>query len=247
MGVTIYFILKSDSKRNNVSAKVYKSPEKPNLKTIRPIPSIVNQKVPQTNNTSQSFVIARQNRDFNFKVREKIGAYEVNFLDYYYPNRIGNFSQKQIDFRQFVFNFKDGKTPVETAKIVVSCILNNYENLIFANKGDVVFCPIPASTKVKNLLRFEHFCRVVCDDLNIINGFNFIEILSDRSPHKGDRSASRISNLKYNQSAFKGKTVFLFDDICTFGKSFNSNAGMIKEAGAKNIVGVFLGKTYYDG
>ncbi len=258
--IALWHILFGDKKKGYIVVqKIYNEPIRP---ILRPIKQHFNNSPnkfdkPQANSittnnnivptTPQSLSFEGYQKNLSYKLQETFSGYEVNFHDYYYPNRIGNFTQEQTKFRQLIFNFKDGVTPTETAKLVASCILSNYEKLILENQDKIIFCPIPASSKLRNKNRFEQFCKIICNDLNILNGYYYIEIIYDRQPNRGDMNANRVSNLKYNSSAFKDKTVFLFDDIFTFGKSFSENANIIKAAGAKTIIGIFLGKTYYDG
>ena len=256
--IIILYSQKDDKKkRKEVYKKSGFEQVKPILKPIKKdLNSTINKKEEansnNTNNnnlvqTSQTIPFSGFQKNTFYKIRETYSGYEVNFHDYYYPNRIGNFTIEQSRFRQLVFNFKDGISSMTIAKLVGSCLYTNYQGLILANKENIVFFPIPASTTAKNKSRYEQFCKVIFSDLNIINGYYFIEIINDRLPNKGNRNASRVSNLKYNNAAFKGKTVFLFDDIFTFGKSFSENASKIRAAGAKNVIGIFLGKTYYNG
>ncbi|OYU82553.1 MAG: hypothetical protein CFE24_15110 [Flavobacterium sp. BFFFF2] len=258
--ITLFYILKGDKRKgNSIEGKGYKRPVKPVLKPIFKGVTIPTQKtiIESTSPVSKIETTTKQSDyeiTFNgyqngstFGLRETFDGCEVNFYTHYYPNRIGGFTQEQLKSRELIFNFKDGKTTIETAKLVASCTYNNYKKLINEGKDRVIFCPIPASNRLNNKNRFERFCETICNDLKVSNGFYGIEILYDRKPiHLGNRNVNRVENLKFNNSFFKGKTVFLFDDVFTKGTSFAEIANKIRESGAEQVIGVFLGKTYFN-
>jgi phosphoribosylpyrophosphate synthetase len=107
---------------------------------------------------------------------------------------------------------------------------------------NVVVCVIPASTQYKNDLRYKALCTKIAEKFPVINGYDYISIVSDRSDSRGQKSSDTVWNLSFSSSV-RGKTIVLFDDITTRGTSFIQVASKLKEKGAANVIGFFLGKT----
>ena len=107
---------------------------------------------------------------------------------------------------------------------------------------NVVVCVIPASTQYKNDIRYKTMCAKIAEKFPVINGYNYITINTDRSDSRTQKSSDTVWNLSFSSSV-RGKTVVLFDDITTRGTSFIQVANKLKEAGASNVHGFFLGKT----
>jgi phosphoribosylpyrophosphate synthetase len=105
-----------------------------------------------------------------------------------------------------------------------------------------VVCVIPASTQYKNDLRYKALCTKIAEKFPVINGYNYISIVSDRNDSRGQKSSDTVWNLSFSSNV-RGKTVVLFDDITTRGTSFIQVASKLKEQGANNVIGFFLGKT----
>ena len=103
-----------------------------------------------------------------------------------------------------------------------------------------------------NLIDAGHFCTEnpvihviaakIAEKFPVINGYDYISIVSDRSDSRGQKSSDTVWNLSFSSSV-RGKTIVLFDDITTRGTSFIQVASKLKEKGAANVIGFFLGKT----
>ena len=76
----------------------------------------------------------------------------------YFPKRIRNVGEKEIADRQMVYDFKDGRAFETVAQMTASSMVAQYGNLC----RDIVFVPVPASTRQKNELRYKAFCERVC-------------------------------------------------------------------------------------
>jgi len=104
------------------------------------------------------------------------------------------------------------------------------------------FVCIPASTKGLNTLRYKLFTLLLCDILNMHNAFDHIIVEKDREA-KHLTGKITYGNLKFDEEYFKGKTVLLFDDIITTGRSMNRMKSLLENMGAKVIGAIAIGKT----
>lgn len=163
----------------------------------------------------------------------------------YYPVRYKNAPNEVEIQRQLIFKFKDGVNSYSTAKLVASTIYNNLSPDVKGwSISNTIFVAIPASTVNKNNKRFKTFCADVSKYLQIENGFEAINIVHDRDSMRGTIGEDKTKDLSYNQNLFNDKRVVLFDDIKTTGGSFKQNATRLKELGAREVIGVFLGETF---
>lgn len=160
--------------------------------------------------------------------------------DYYPVSYRGSITVHQKKVSNLIFRFKEGKNIPLIAKIFSLAI----GRMSFFDKGnDAVLIPIPASTKEKNRSRFSLLCELISKKTGFANGYNAIEILTDREPMKGLKGQDKLSNLSFNAQYFIGKDVFLTDDIITTGEGFIQIKNKLMELGAKSVTGLFLGRT----
>ena len=168
-----------------------------------------------------------------------LGGHKAAYcFDYYPKNRFPSVTAQQEADRRAVWNFKDGS---------YSYGLNRLADFLDGNftkeeMKNVVVCVIPASTQYKNDIRYKTMCAKIAEKFPVINGYNYITINTDRSDSRTQKSSDTVWNLSFSSSV-RGKTVVLFDDITTRGTSFIQVANKLKEAGASNVHGFFLGKT----
>jgi ATP-dependent DNA helicase RecQ len=81
--------------------------------------------------------------------------------------------------------------------------------------------------------------------LGCTNGYEFIKVTKNsEASHLGGKARGDISNISISDSQIKDKTIYLFDDVITSGKTFVALANALREAGAKEVIGFFLAKTY---
>lgn len=69
----------------------------------------------------------------------------------YFPARIRNVGEREIADRQLVFDFKDGRAYEEVARRTATAMTERYG----ATCADIVFSPVPASTREKNEIRYK--------------------------------------------------------------------------------------------
>jgi predicted amidophosphoribosyltransferase len=186
----------------------------------------------------QAELTRRRNLAAQFKYITLGGHKAAYCFDYYPKNRFPSVTAQQEADRRAVWNFKDGS---------YSYGLNRLADFLDGNftkeeMKNVVVCVIPASTQYKNDLRYKTMCAKIAEKFPVINGYNYITINTDRSDSRTQKSSDTVWNLSFSSSV-RGKTVVLFDDITTRGTSFIQVANKLKEAGASNVHGFFLGKT----
>lgn len=186
----------------------------------------------------QAELTRRRNLAAQFKYITLGGHKAAYCFDYYPKNRFPSVTSQQEADRRAVWNFKDGS---------YSYGLNRLADFLDGNftkeeMKNVVVCVIPASTQYKNDIRYKTMCAKIAEKFPVINGYNYITINTDRSDSRTQKSSDTVWNLSFSSSV-RGKTVVLFDDITTRGTSFIQVANKLKEAGASNVHGFFLGKT----
>ena len=186
----------------------------------------------------QAELTRRRNLAAQFKYITLGGHKAAYCFDYYPKNRFPSVTSQQEADRRAVWNFKDGS---------YSYGLNRLADFLDGNftkeeMKNVVICVIPASTQYKNDIRYKTMCAKIAEKFPVINGYNYITINTDRSDSRTQKSSDTVWNLSFSSSV-RGKTVVLFDDITTRGTSFIQVANKLKEAGASNVHGFFLGKT----
>lgn len=176
-----------------------------------------------------------------FTISSKFRNYDYfAVLNYYPTNKFRSLPEPFSSCRKELWNFKDGFSTEMWIELLISCI---YYSPLVLDKN-VIFCVIPASTKTKNIVRFQKISAEISSNFKWKNGFDAIKITEDRETLKGTSGVSKIFNLSYDQMKIQGKNVILFDDVKTKGKSFSENADKLIELGAKSVKGIFIGETY---
>lgn len=103
---------------------------------------------------------------------------------------------------------------------------------------------IPSSKKIVNERRYKDFAQQLCSDLNMSNGYSYVNVVSDgETSHLGGSSSSEIS---IDNSYFNGRYVILFDDVITSGRSMERLKRAIETAGGTVIAGLSIGKTRHE-
>lgn len=171
-----------------------------------------------------------------------LGGFSAAYrYDYYPKNRYPYVDSDAESNRCAVWNFKDGASSIGV-RILSDFLDGNYTKSQMSN---LVLCVIPASTAFKNSTRYSSMCNQVSEKYSITNGFNYIQIIYDRTDSRTQKSSDTIGNLSFSSSVY-GKDVILFDDITTRGTSFIQVANELKKKGARSVYGVFIGRTVWE-
>ena len=166
--------------------------------------------------------------------------YPIKFFRIYYPKRyeIGS-SDKKI--RDEIYEFKNG--------VSFDKFLNEIKDWFLEDYGDyqlngIIFLPIPASNRKVNEKRYKKFCELLCEELKIENGYDYISMKNNNSPnHLKDNIKSKKYEFILNKEKLKGKRIIVFDDILTSGKTFYSLATTLEALNCKIRLAIFLART----
>lgn len=182
-------------------------------------------------------------------------------LYYYYPVSCGwDASEAEWDIRNLIWDFKASPHHAETEKettrkqlraiktvfIDLQCALTHFFGNLLPN---LTLVCLPASTKQATIRRFKSFSDLVCRELGMINGFDYINItkdgLSKRDPNN-DTGHSIPVEVSIDKDFFKGKYVLLFDDVITSGSTIELFKLKLENVGASVIGAVSVGRTKHE-
>ena len=110
-----------------------------------------------------------------------------------------------------------------------------------------LFC-VPASTNVKNDIRYEDFPKRLCDETGMGNAFNHVRIVQDGMSKKDPRNTTGRSIqpvIEYDKDYFKDRNILLFDDVVISGDTMLGYKDIIEKMGATVMAGISLGKPKY--
>lgn len=163
----------------------------------------------------------------------------------YFPVRIRNVGEREKADRQLVFDFKDGRAYEEVARRTAAAMTERYG----ASCADIVFSPVPASTREKNEVRYKAFCQRVCELAGAINGYEHVSVSGERlSIHenrKAEKEIRKMNIVEFDSAFFNGKSVVVFDDVISKGLSYATYAHQLESLGANVLGGLFLARTHY--
>ena len=164
----------------------------------------------------------------------------------YFPVRIRNVGEREKADRQLVFDFKDGRAYEEVARRTAAAMTERYG----ASCADIVFSPVPASTREKNEVRYKAFCQRVCELTGAVNGYEHVSVSGERlSIHenrKAEKEIRKVNIVEFDSAFFNGKSVVVFDDVISKGLSYATYAHQLESLGANVLGGLFLARTHYN-
>lgn len=173
-----------------------------------------------------------------FRLDESLCLYLYDYCPVRRNDKI-TFEGKKIT--NLIFRFKNGEETDLTVKLFSIAI--SRIRAIQENKPRAVLVPIPASTREKNRIRYEEFCRKLSADIGVADGYEAITLAADRPQLKGTHGHDKTANLEFHPEYFKGKCVLLLDDLLTTGEGFQQTRRQLIRHGAKFVIGLFLAKT----
>ena len=171
------------------------------------------------------------------------------FLYYYVSKKYHewySFTQEVTTFREKIWGFKNGngidqEWAINAVTEVLALRPYRYNG---KSNPKLTFVCIPASTISSNNLRFKYFASGICNRLSLQNGFDYINIIKEKTP-KHISGVESEAELKINPSFFNGKDIILFDDIVTKGYSMYKLMQQLQAVNAKTVLCLSLGQTYY--
>ena len=159
-------------------------------------------------------------------------------------------SESEWDIRQLVWSFKNDsdRTRRYTHSQALNRIIPAYERKLRGNYGSSVsnmtLVCIPASSRVKNERRWKEFSELVCDDLDMYNGYDHITVTGDAvAKHMG---GSGVTSLAFDESFFRGKKVVICDDVRTTGRSIQQMRSKLESLGATVVGSITIAKTVHE-
>ena len=191
----------------------------------------------------------------NVKTWEHLyGNFYYNYLFYYYPVNIPNFEATQEEWwnRRNVWDFKndpDKNILPEDHETTLKEIIPQIRQKLSDTFGEeylqfLTLACLPASTKVKNIARYEDFSNRLCAETGMINGYPYITIVKDGLPRHetGQSVPPEVAIADW----FYGKYVLLFDDVITRGRTMLRYKEILERKGAIVVGGFTLGKTKHE-
>lgn len=171
--------------------------------------------------------------------KESNKKYSIKVFRTYYPKRYKiNLLDKKI--RDEIYDFKNGISFEKFLIEIRDWLVEEYGDYQLKN---VIFLPIPASNKKMNQKRYKKFCEILCKDLKIENGYEYVSIKNNFPNHL----KSNIKDKKYEfileEDKLRRRHVIVFDDILTSGKTFYSLAGNLELLNCKIRLAIFLART----
>ena len=112
----------------------------------------------------------------------------------YFPKRIQNVGEKEIADRQLVYDFKDGR-------MTAARMIEEHGSRC----SQLVFIPVPASSVIKNEIRYMDFCKRVCELTGAINGYDHVRVCGERlaihENRKAEKEIRRVSIIEFDAEA----------------------------------------------
>ncbi|MCE4566040.1 phosphoribosyltransferase [Maribellus sp. CM-23] len=201
----------------------------------------------------QRIIAERKNQLINIK--HKVSNYEtlnsrkgvpVKFFYFhnYYPTSESDVTEFDWDVRKLIWNFKDGDSTIATSQIAT--MVSNKLNQTFSinERSMLTLVCAPASTRQKNIKRFQRFSQIVCTNTGLNNGFEMLTIHTDREgTHLSGNTINPIDYFSFNRTYFRDKKIIIFDDIVTRGRTMFQMTKKLEELGASVILAISIGKT----
>jgi len=177
-----------------------------------------------------------ENRTINNKIQK---AMTTDYIMQYIPVRY-SVTPQQASERKEVWNFKDGSCSLRIKNELVRRI----NAKVGSEKSQWVVLFVPGSTAEKTSRRYSTIASYIQSMTGVTATMTGISNAYDRAERRYDKSGDPTESFAINSSAFHGKKVILIDDVTTTGKSFNRCASKIMNAGAKDVHGLFIAKTF---
>lgn len=178
---------------------------------------------------SRNTITVRSTRNPNQKMK-------VYYLMDYLPKRYDG-TAEQIQDRQSIYDFKDGCCEER----ILNGLAGGIRRLADSN---TVVCFVPASSAIKTIIRYSVVAERLQEMTKVKCSFFAIEKKEDgEAGHISGKSADPAADFVFSSSFFSGKKVILIDDVITRGTTLETTARRLKELGAKEVIGMVVGKT----
>ena len=180
------------------------------------------------------------------------------WLFYYYPTTCDfEAGPQEWDDRYTIWDFKNDpekrispKDHEDTLDDVIPKIIQRL-NETFGEEyvQFLTLVCLPASTRAKNVARYEEFAKRLCDETGMENGYEHTHVVKDgmsKNDPENHTGRSIQPVIEFDKDFFRGKNVLLFDDVVTKGGTMLRYKDILKDKGATVIGGICLGKTKHE-
>ena len=180
------------------------------------------------------------------------------WLFYYYPTTCDfEAGPQEWDDRYTIWDFKNDpekrippKDHEDTLDDVIPRIIQRLNETFGAEYVQfLTLVCIPASTRAKNIARYEEFAKRLCEETGMGNGYEHTHVVRDglSKNHPENHTGRSIQPvIEFDDDFFRGKNVLLFDDVVTKGGTMLRYKDIMKDKGATIIGGICLGKTKHE-
>lgn len=183
-----------------------------------------------------------------------LGGLKYTYLLNYYPTTCDfEATQDEWDDRWTVWNFKNtlGKTSEMAHGEALEEVIPRLKDKLFSSFGrsnlnKITLVCIPASSQINTERRYEEFSKRLCNDTGMINAFDRITVLHNKSEKHCGGAGIQTDFLSFDENFFSGRYVLLFDDVITRGDSMRTFRHKMETLGAIVIAGMSIGKTKHE-
>jgi len=180
------------------------------------------------------------------------------WLFYYYPTTCDfEATEEEWTHRRLVWNFKNDPERIIMPAIherAIDLVIPQIKQKLNDTFGEeylqfLTLVCLPASTKVKNIARYDKFSVRLCEETGMENGYAHTHVVKDgmSKNHPDNNTGHSIQPvIEFDKGFFKGKLVLLFDDVVTKGETMLKYKSEIEKIGATVIGGICIGKTKHE-
>lgn len=185
------------------------------------------------------------------------GTLKYFYFYNYYPynlDKVYGFqpTAREQNVRKLVWNFKNNKEKGITElqhQNALKFIIPLMKRFLYKTFGDtlagITLVCIPASTKRMNEDRYKEFSSILCNELGMINAYDYIKIGRDRAA-RHDGGVDIQAEILFDESFFMNKNILIFDDVITRGDSMITFYRKMTCLGANVVCGLAIGKTKHE-
>ena len=186
------------------------------------------------------------------------GSFHYTWLFYYYPTTCDfEATEEEWTHRRLVWNFKNDPERIIMPAIherAIDLVIPQIKQKLNDTFGEeylqfLTLVCLPASTKVKNIARYDKFSVRLCEETGMENGYAHTHVVKDgmSKNHPDNNTGHSIQPvIEFDKGFFKGKLVLLFDDVVTKGETMLKYKSEIEKIGATVIGGICIGKTKHE-
>jgi len=169
----------------------------------------------------------------------------IKYLYYYFPASRKDGTEEEWNIREYIYDFREGCGEAAPQQDdAPNLVRHEVEQLLVKTFGEQIrnltFVCMPCSSDERYVARYKWFCKTLCDNTGMENGFDHIIVIGKTKPsHLGGTETEVVA---YDNDWFKGKVVLLFDDILNKGNHIRRYKRRLEEEGATVIGALFLAR-----